>query len=107
MAERQVSPEAKLAAVWRLVQRIPKGKVATYGDLADSLGEGFTARSVGRAMRLSPQGLRLPWHRVIAAGGRIALRGEAGLEQRWRLEAEGVRFSGRNVRIRDHRWRGR
>lgn len=96
----------KLAAVWRLVRRIPKGRVTTYGDLADRLGEGFTARSVGRALRLTPPGLRLPWHRVVAAGGRIAVPGEASLEQRWRLEAEGVRFSGRKVRIRDHRWGG-
>ena len=94
----------KIEAVQRLVRKIPQGKVATYGDLAERLGEGYTARQVGRALRLSPPGLRLPWHRVIAAGGRIALPGESGLEQRLRLEAEGVAFSGRKVRIKQHRW---
>ena len=43
----------------------------------------------------------LPWHRVVAAGGRIALPGEHGLDQRFRLEMEGVKFSGRKVRMKE------
>ena len=56
-------------------------------------------------MRRAPHGLGLPWHRILAAGGRIALPGEAGLEQRMRLETEGVRFAGRRVRMEAHRYR--
>ena len=98
------SAEEKRHAVYRLVRCIPEGKVTTYGDLAEKLGEGFTARQVGRALRETPPGMRLPWHRVVAACGRIALPAEAGLEQRFRLQAEGVPFSGRNVRIQACRW---
>jgi methylated-DNA-protein-cysteine methyltransferase-like protein len=46
---------------------------------------------------LRRRGDRLPWHRVLGAGGEIRLRGEAALEQRLRLEAEGVRFRGKRV----------
>jgi len=47
----------------------------------------------------------LPWHRVVAAGGRIALPRESGMEQRFRLESEGVHFSGRRVRMKEHEFR--
>jgi alkylated DNA nucleotide flippase Atl1 len=57
---------------------------------------------VARALRA---GLGLPWHRVVAAGGRIALPGEAGWEQRLRLQREGVRFRGRRVQLAAHQWR--
>ncbi len=103
MAERPANEN--LLAIWRVVRRIPRGSVATYGDIAERAGDGFTARQVGRALRLAPPGLRLPWHRVLAAGGRIALPADAGLEQRLRLQGEGVTFSGRRARIERHRWR--
>jgi methylated-DNA-protein-cysteine methyltransferase-like protein len=80
------------------VLKIPRGKVSTYGAIARAAGFPGAARQVVRALRQS-QGL--PWHRVIAAGGRIALPGEQGLEQRFRLEAEGVKFSGKKVRMKE------
>jgi methylated-DNA-protein-cysteine methyltransferase-like protein len=92
-----------LERVWALVKRVPKGRVATYGDLAELAG--CTARQVGFALRHSPPGLRLPWHRILAAGGRIALPGDHGLTQRLRLEQEGVAFRGRRVDLAKHRWR--
>ena len=91
--------------IWDLVRRIPRGRLTTYGDLAEAAG--CTARQVGWALRKAPAGLRLPWHRVLAAGGRIALPGEAGLEQRFRLEAEGVAFRGRKARLGERRWQPR
>jgi methylated-DNA-protein-cysteine methyltransferase-like protein len=82
----------------RMILKIPRGKVSTYGAVARAAGFPGAARQVVWALR-SARGL--PWHRVVAAAGRIALPGEQGLEQRFRLEAEGVKFNGRNVNMRD------
>ena len=98
MADRE-----RLERVWALVRWVPKGRVATYGDLAEMAG--CTARQVGFALRHSPPGMRLPWHRILAAGGRIALPGDSGLTQRLRLEQEGVAFKGRKADLTKHRWR--
>ncbi len=81
-----------------LVRTIPKGKVSSYGAVARAAGFPGASRQVVWALR---QGQGLPWHRVVAAGGRIALPGEAGFEQRMRLESEGVPFSGSRVRMND------
>jgi methylated-DNA-protein-cysteine methyltransferase-like protein len=91
--------------VWAVVRRIPQGKVATYGAVARAAGFPRAARQVAWALRGAPRSLRLPWHRVLGAGGRILLPGEAGLEQRLRLQAEGVGFSGRRVRMERHEYR--
>ncbi len=81
-----------------IILRIPRGKVSTYGAVARAAGFPGAARQVVWALR-SAQGL--PWHRVVAAGGRIALPGEHGFEQRLRLEAEGVKFSGARVSMKE------
>src|SRR5947207_6166187 len=78
------------------ILKIPRGKVSTYGAIARAAGYPRAARQVVWALR---QSHGLPWHRVVAAGGRIALPGEAGMEQRFRLQSEGVLFSGRRVRM--------
>jgi methylated-DNA-protein-cysteine methyltransferase related protein len=78
------------------ILKIPRGKVSTYGAIARAAGFPGAARQVVWALRQS-QGL--PWHRVVAAGGRIALPGEFGFEQRLRLEAEGVQFNGSRVNM--------
>jgi methylated-DNA-protein-cysteine methyltransferase related protein len=83
------------------IRRIPKGKVATYGDVASAAGFPGCARQVVWALRNASRGL--PWHRVVGAGGRISLPGENGLEQRFRLEAEGVVFHGSRVWMEKHR----
>jgi methylated-DNA-protein-cysteine methyltransferase related protein len=77
------------------VARIPKGKFSTYGEIARLAGYPGAARQVAWALR-NAKGL--PWHRVLGAGGKILLTGEAALEQRLRLESEGVIFrNGRAV----------
>lgn len=81
-----------------VILRIPRGKVSTYGAVARAAGFPGAARQVVWALR---QSRGLPWHRVVAAGGRIALPGESGFEQRLRLEAEGVRFNGSRVNMSD------
>ncbi|MDA1315759.1 MAG: methylated-DNA--[protein]-cysteine S-methyltransferase [Acidobacteria bacterium] len=97
-------PNLLAERVWRVVRRIPRGRVVTYGDVAAAIVPPCSPRQVGWALRRAPAGLRLPWHRVLAAGGRIALPGESGLEQRMHLQTEGVAFRGRRVRMDLHRF---
>jgi methylated-DNA-protein-cysteine methyltransferase-like protein len=95
--------------VYRVVRRIPRGKVATYGQIAALLGQPRAARTVGWALHALPEGSDVPWHRVINARGRISTscwEHEASLQQR-RLEAEGIVFGpdGR-VDLKVYRWEG-
>ncbi|MGA8503898.1 MAG: MGMT family protein [Candidatus Sulfotelmatobacter sp.] len=80
-----------------VIRRIPKGKVSTYGAVARAAGLPGAARQVAKALHRS---YGLPWQRVLGAGGEIKLRGDSAIEQRLRLEAEGVRFRGRKVDMR-------
>jgi methylated-DNA-protein-cysteine methyltransferase-like protein len=93
--------------VWRLVRRIPRGRVATYGQLAAMLGRPRAARAVGRAMRLCP--VDIPWHRVVNASGGISVRPRMSgmLTQRLRLQAEGHILRGGRVALTRHRWHPR
>lgn len=94
------------SGVYRLVERIPRGQVATYGQIAALLGYPRAARAVGRAMKHVPG--HLPWHRVVNAQGGISLRRNVGsmLTQRVLLEQEGVRVRRGRIRLREHRWPG-
>jgi methylated-DNA-protein-cysteine methyltransferase related protein len=97
--------EPFFASVYRAVRAIPRGRVATYGQLARWLGVPRGARAVGWALRALPadRTTRVPWHRVVSAGGRIAVRGGAGPElQRRKLKAEGVRFRDGRVDLARH-----
>jgi methylated-DNA-protein-cysteine methyltransferase-like protein len=84
--------------ILKVVRQIPKGKVATYGDVAQAAGFPGAARQVVWALRASKP--PLPWHRVLGAKGRILLPGEQGLEQRLRLRTEGVLFQGDRVDLK-------
>ncbi len=84
------------------IRRIPRGKVSTYGAVARAAGFAGAARQVVGILRSS---VGLPWHRVLGAGGEIKLRGDSGLEQRFRLEAEGVTFRGKKVNMKEHEFR--
>ena len=81
-------------AIAAVIRRIPRGKVSTYGAVAEAAGYPRNARHVSKVLNQVPG---LPWQRVLGSGGRISLPGEYGLEQRFLLEAEGVRFRGRRV----------
>ncbi len=78
-------------------RKIPRGRVATYGDVARAAGFPGAARLVGYALHALPPGSDVPWHRVINAKGEVSLRAdpEAGGLQRALLEAEGVVFDAR------------
>ncbi len=82
------------------IRRIPRGKVATYGDVAYAAGYPGYARQV--AWALHGAGGTVPWQRVVGAEGKILLTGEHGFEQRMRLQAEGVSFHGLRVDMKTH-----
>ena len=95
--------------IWRVVAAIPRGRVATYGQVAELAGLPGHARQVGYALHALRDGSALPWHRVVNAAGAISLRAVPGfeLEQRIRLEAEGVSFNARGrVPLARFRWAG-
>lgn len=79
-------------AIYRAVRAIPSGRVASYGQIAARAGLPGRARMVGRLLREAPDGLDLPWHRVLRASGKLALAPGtmAWEEQCRRLQAEGV-----------------
>jgi methylated-DNA-protein-cysteine methyltransferase-like protein len=89
-------PNPLFAKIRATILKIPRGHVSTYGAVARATGIPGGARLVVRTLG---QSHGLPWHRVVAAGGRIAIPGEGGLDQRFRLEMEGVKFSGKKVRM--------
>ncbi len=64
--------DAAAAAILAVVERIPRGMVTTYGAVAERAGQPRRARLVGRVLSKLPKGSKVPWHRVVAAGGRIA-----------------------------------
>jgi methylated-DNA-protein-cysteine methyltransferase related protein len=92
-----------VTATSNAIRQIPRGRVSTYGAIAKEAGYPRCARHVARVLKLVGG---LPWHRVLGSGGRISLRGELALEQRFLLEAEGVRFRGKKVDMKafEHRF---
>ena len=92
---------------WQVIALIPAGRVASYGDIARQAGFPGAARQVGRSLRKLPEKTRVPWHRVLAASGKIALpeKSTAARLQRERLETEGVVFKGNGmVNMKKFRW---
>src|SRR6478609_11997136 len=97
-------PNPKFQRIRATILTIPRGHVSSYGAVARATGIPRGARLVVRTLG---QSHGLPWHRVVAAGGRIAIPGEGGLDQRFRLEMEGVKFSGKKVRMAEFEYRFR
>jgi methylated-DNA-protein-cysteine methyltransferase related protein len=94
MASKKPTPdEAPFAVVQRLVRSIPRGKVATYGQLSRLIGRRLTPVGVGWAIRAAPDGT-IPWQRVVNASGGISTDDQHPGLQREMLESEGVRFDG-------------
>ncbi len=99
--------------VWAVVQQIPYGRVATYGQIAKMLTQPdgvsvddyqvYASRWVGLAMAACPEGV--PWQRVINSQGKISPRAEAG-KQKELLEAEGVLFISERLNLNECQWRG-
>jgi methylated-DNA-protein-cysteine methyltransferase-like protein len=83
-----------------MVRKVPRGKVSTYGAIAKAAGHPGAARQVVWALRSA--GRTLPWHRIVSAGGVIRTTGETAMEQRLRLEMEGVKFAGKHVDMKNY-----
>ena len=94
--------------VWQVIALIPRGKVATYGQIAELAGFPGSARRVGRILSQLPPGSRIPWHRVVNASGGLSLPEDSGGydRQHARLVREGIVFnrSGR-ISLREFRWK--
>jgi len=92
-----------------VVRRIPRGTVATYGQIATIAGYAHAPRLAGYALHALPEGSPLPWHRVLGAGGRLSLAKlspHGALTQQMRLEREGVTFDARGrVDLERYGWR--
>lgn len=100
---------ATYQAIYAVVGRIPEGNVATYGQVARLAGLPGRARLVGYALSALAGRSTIPWHRVVNAQGRISSRScgsDADMEQRLRLEHEGVTFdAGGRIRLERFLWR--
>lgn len=83
--------------IYVAVRRIPKGRVATYGQIAEAAGLPRQPRLVGYALHALPSSTTVPWHRVVNARGMVSIRsdGAASLSQRLLLEREGITFDAR------------
>jgi methylated-DNA-protein-cysteine methyltransferase-like protein len=104
--------KALYQAVYKVVRRIPRGRVVTYGQVAELAGYPGAARAVGTAMKTSSPALGLPWQRVVGAKGRgmgrvSILDPIGGAMQRAMLEAEGVEFTAAGgIALAEHGWLG-
>ncbi len=114
--QRSPGPAAKKPAgpsaferVWAVVQRIPRGRVATYGQISQMIERRLTPIAIGWALRAVPEGATdFPWYRVVNASGGISTDREHPGLQRALLEAEGVRFDARGcVDLERVGWRPR
>lgn len=96
--------------VYALVSQIPRGQVATYGQIAHLLDKPRAARAVGHALANLPSDSRVPWQRVVNQEGKVSARGIGDLpgdRQRALLEQEGLRFDAQGrLDLRRVRWQG-
>lgn len=90
--------------VYKLVKKIPRGRVTTYGELARALRLPGGARAVGYAMAACPNGRGIPWHRVIGAGGKVRMPEPHASLQRKLLGSEGVEFDGHSISLKEFGW---
>lgn len=94
--------------IYEIVRQIPRGRVATYGQIAELAGLDSHARQVGYALHAIPPSMKLPWHRVVNARGEVSARssGDSHELQRHLLEAEGIEFDARDrIDLAKRRWK--
>jgi len=93
--------------IYELTDRIPKGKVATYGQLAEMAGSPGAARAVGMCMKHNPNAPHTPCHRVVASNGKLTgYSADGGLKKKKQmLMEEGVKFTGDKVSLMISQWK--
>lgn len=93
--------------VYKICREIPKGKVATYGQIARLAENAKAARAVGYFMRTNPDAPGTPCHRVVASDGSLTgYSGVGGVKQKKKmLTNEGVRFQGEKVDLKSSLWK--
>jgi methylated-DNA-protein-cysteine methyltransferase related protein len=93
--------------IWQIVAAIPKGKVATYGQIARLAGFPNHSRYVGSTLKSLPKGTKLPWFRVINAKGESSfpVASEGFKRQKGYLESEGVIFKSNRLSLKSYQWR--
>ena len=96
----------RYARIYAAVRRIPRGRVATYGQIAELAGFEGHARQVGYALHHLPERSDVPWHRVVNARGEVSPRssGDSHELQRMLLEGEGIVFDGDRLSLKQYRW---
>ena len=99
-------PSKLYQKIWDVIEQIPIGKVATYGQIARIAGMGAHARIVGYALNNLPPSSNVPWHRVINAQGKISLsRADGGYQlQKSLLEQENIIFQDDKIDLTKYRW---
>ncbi len=99
-------PSESHLKILEVIRRIPKGQVATYGQVAELAGLPGRARLVGHILRHNPIAAEVPWHRVISAAGKISIRpGDGPRTQRRRLRDEGITFKSLDrINLSRHLW---
>lgn len=92
--------------IWQVVAQIPKGKVATYGQVARLAELPGYARCVGYTMKSLPAGTRLPWFRVVNSQGRLSFPHDSSQyqSQKSKLESEGIAFIGGRFSLKKYQW---
>jgi len=96
----------KVKRIWKTVQVIPKGKVASYGQVADLAGLPGRARLVGKSLGLAPKEMKLPWYRVLRSSGQLAFeRGSPDAQrQKGLLQEENVVVLNNRVKLKQFGW---
>ncbi|TRX55714.1 MGMT family protein [Thalassomonas sp. M1454] len=104
MSDKPENPNYK--RIWATVLLIPKGKVASYGQIADLAGLPGKARLVGRALGFAPKSIKVPWHRVINSQGKISfpIGSEHFEQQKGLLQTEQVVVLNGRIKLKEFQW---
>jgi methylated-DNA-protein-cysteine methyltransferase-like protein len=98
--------EQKYQRIWKTVMSIPKGKVSTYGQIADLAGLPGRARLVGKSLGYAPDEMGVPWYRVMRSSGQFAFAVGTDLakKQKGLLQEEGVVVHNNRVKLAEFQW---
>ncbi|MBB1321911.1 MULTISPECIES: MGMT family protein [Shewanella] len=102
-----MSTLSSIERIWFIVNLIPKGNVLPYGVVADFAGLPGRARYVSRALKLAPQNLTLPWHRVINSQGKISFANntDAFQTQQQLLRLDGIEVNAGKISLSQYQWK--